>query len=516
MKFRIVALFVCALTLVTAFQAPVSADGDENGENAGFVYDGNCVYVSDSGDDSEDGLKDYPVRTLKRAYELLSNDVNTERASGGYLIIKDVLTIFNSEGGKIDKTADPERYDVDLSGIPHTHKITICGENADSKLVFANSFTSRVNYGSYQGYLRLSGAVEFENIQFVFNQGRVHFTGSDYIGFGENVSQSGSMDFYFHVSGTVCLKSGKISHLFAPVDNIDTNIILGGTAYVGGLWLGLGSFSKSLTVTFAEGAAAGKTYLGGQAKSFTGTTDIILAGGNPGSVGIYNKDYYKGKTRFLSCDPGITVPGISGKTAFVADQSDFAQISPRAAKAAVSYDAAILKARRIVNPAGIIEDGFAECSFYVKPVDKGGESEDFPLPLYSLRIPDKYLLSENFAVYAYYGGSFFNCSAEVCGRYLVFEPFDFSCVYTIAHKGSGAARDPEAPGDPFDAPEPEPFDPAGLNDHDGTVIIVPEDGGNGAPAPFGINATALIIAAIIAVTAIAEFFILFGKKNRDA
>jgi len=511
LKFRrFLASLICFALLLASFSAVSLADGDGGASK----YEGNLVYISDNGDDSEDGTAEYPVKTLKRAFELLSNGENTERASGGYIIVKDVITLCDSEQGKVTSTADKGRYTIDLTGYKNTNPITICGADEDAVFRFSNTILN--DYRQFQGSITFGGPVQFDDITVEFADGRITFISKEYLGFGKNVNTVGKLDFYINASGTVRMESGNVTHFFVPTVDTDTHLMLGGTVYVGGLWLGLNTFSKKLDIEVYDDARVGNFYIGGQAKSFTGSTNIIAAGGNLGSISVYNQEYYKGKTNMLFVSPDDYIPNIAGDSHMILfDQSDKPEISSSVKE--FLTDGA-LKATETANPSASVEDGFVEMSYTIKCINADGSEAVYPFSKYVLVIPDKYVLSDNFAVYAFNGSSYINCNSIVSNNRLIFDIVDGATLYSIVHMGEKAKvkeTDPDPiPGDNpggTDVIDPiesdKPADPAGPGG---------DQGSDTEKEPFKINLTAIIIIAMIAVTAVVEIIILRGGKKKSA
>jgi len=500
---RIILLIICCILLSAPFCAAASATGENSGE---YEYGGNCVYVSDSGDDSNDGKKDTPVKTLKTAFGILASAEKAGNASDGYIIVKDTVTLFDSEDGKKDNKTDPETFNLDLSGIKHKNKITVCGADDGAEIGFANGFTG--DYSNYEAMIRFGGPAAFDNIRLAYSNGRVRFESGSLIEFGRNVTCEGSIDFYIQASGTVKLESGQVSHLFAPTANAETTVILGGSARVGSLWLGLGSFKKTLNVMLFENASVGTVYVGGQSVNFTGTTNFILAGGYTGAMTSYDSGRgYKGTTNVLVCGANGTLPVTDSGSVFAFDQS---ASSAAENLSGFAYDG-VLKATGTENPKAEIENGFVEVSYTVKAVKDDGSQADYPLPFYVLSIPEKYVLSENFAVYAFKDGAFVNCGAMTADNFLVFAPVEGAEIYSIVHMGKKAEI--------HDAASPEyGQNKDGIDLLDSDKIVVSEPGYDASAGEAadrsGPITTAIIVISIIAVTAAAEMLILRGGKKK--
>ncbi len=475
-----------------------------------YTYDpgnGKCVYVSDSGSDSNDGSENSPYKTLKKAYAALSNSANTKEKSGGYIIIKDTLTLFDSEDGKVGSSNDNGRYVLNFSSSSHQNKITVCGASSDSKLVFGNSYGAE-DYRQYQGVLTAGGPLAFENLELVYSNGRVTIVSTNYLRVDDSVfCQSQSNDCYINASGIVELFGGSYAHVFAPHASAETDLSVGGSAVIGTLWTGLGTVSHKVNIGVHGDSQISTLYLGGQASSITADQNLFITGGKVGAVAVYNTvNFNSGINVFYSGIPS-GAPAVAGDAKyFFFEESEQDEIDE--AMSVYTFDG-VLKAKTTEIPSAKIDNGYIVKSFSFEVLGSSGKSSDFPFDNYIMNLPQELDISDNYRIYAYDGSSYKECNLISGGEVFVFEPDSSAKSYALVHMGS----------EPPKAPEKQVTVIGGIDIIENPLIgtSVPGIPDDGEPkADGGINLTLIIIICIVAVTVICEAVILLSSGKKKA
>ncbi|MBE6551356.1 MAG: hypothetical protein E7665_04395 [Ruminococcaceae bacterium] len=507
MKLKRSIAFILILSMVLAMSAFHASAADK------YTYDpgnGKCVYISDSGKDSNDGSENAPFKTLKRAFNALSNSTNTKEKSGGYIIIKDTLTLFDSEDGKVDSVKDSARYNLDLSSASHQNPVTICGADSDSKLIFGNKYGSE-DYRRYQGVITAGGPLIFENIEFLYGNGRVTIVSTNHLRVDDSAyCQSQSNDCYINASGKVELFGGTYAHVFAPHKDMATDLNIGGNAVVGTLWTGLGTISKKVNIGIHGDCQISTLNLGGQASTVTGDQNLFITGGKVGTVAVYSSVTFKGGINVFYSGIPSGAPAVAGdSTLYVLDESDSDGVSQEFSS--YTFNGA-LKVKTISAPSAKIENGHIVKCMSFTTIDSNGKSAAFPFDDYAVSVPEEYDVSDNYRVYAYNGSSYSECELICNGEYIAFKPVSSAKSYALVHMG----------GEPPKAPVKAETVIGGIDVIENPLIgtstpSTPGDNtGDTTDTDGGTDMTLIIIICIIAVTVVCEIVILASGKKKAA
>jgi len=502
---RLLSLLLSALLIMLTLTVNVSAESSLPFDPA----KDKCIYISDSGSDSNDGSENAPVKTLKKAYGMLSNASNTSETSGGFIVIKDILTIFDSEDGVVDSTMDNSRYVLNFSSLKHKNMITLCGADEEAALRFGNTYSDK-SYQLFQGVLTLGGPFTVSHLELVYSNGRVSFVSNEFIRFDDTLTTSAlNNDFYLNAVGTVELFGGVVNHMFTPNANIDTTVSIGGSAIVSTLWAGMGTVTADVKLNVYDGAQINTFHVGGQAKSFSGDVNLLLAGGKIGSVSVYNSSAFTGKLYIFYSGLPSAAPNIAADSKFYfIDDSEGDTISDEFS----SYEfEGVLKIKDVEAPSAKIENAHVVKTFAVKALASDGSECEFPFGSYVVNLPSEYDTSDGYRIYGYDGTKYTECELYSSGESFSFENLGSAKSYALVHMGSEAPlkpiNDTVIPGglDVIENPL-VPSSPNGSGD-DNTV------GGNDAPAA-GMDLTIIIIIAIVAVAIVCEVIIVFANKKK--
>ncbi|MPM87620.1 hypothetical protein SDC9_134720 [bioreactor metagenome] len=171
----------------------------------------------------------------------------------------------------------------------------------------------------------------------------------------------------------------------------------------------------------------------------------------------------------------------------------------------------VLKYMSADLPAGFSAEEAETVAYYkYTALDTSKNKIDFPFSSYALRIPDGYLASPGYAVYAFADGKTVKCHSVITGtdsKTMTFGAVAGADGYALVHLGGPAPIKQQAePDEPEETGSPETGNSDNVPSTAGTDTKI-----NNNTAP--ISKTAVIIIAIAGVTAVLEALLILKFKK---